>query len=121
MGCPRVDVVGGKVFGADNGVMCGDPESLPNSPIVKEIMVVGGVIQTCQILDVHSTTCGVLVQVRDVFLDIPRIKETSSLSKDVPDKAVCCQQVSIHLFAVITINKSVSFLIEVLGDNLGPY
>ena len=121
MGCPRVDVVGSKVFGAENGVMCGDPKSLPNSPIVKEIRIVGGVIQTCQILDVHSNTCWVLMQVRDMLLDVPRIKEASSLSKDVPDKAVCCQQISIHLLEVITINELVSLLIEVLGDNPGPY
>ena len=100
--------------------MSRDPKMLPSSPIVDEVRIPWDVVQARKVLNVHATACGVLVDMGNVFLHVACVEQTSSLSKDVPDRTICCQKVCIHLLAVVAINELVSFFGEIFGVNLGP-
>ena len=77
-------------------------------------------IHEVNIIDVHRDPSWLLEEVRDVFRNIPRIKEASSLRENTSIGAVCCEQVCVHLLTIIAVPELSSVALKVLGSNSGP-
>ena len=100
--------------------MRGYTKEFPNPPICIKGGIRRGMVHKVDIVDVHRNPSWLLEEMWDVLGNIPGVKETSSFCKHTSDKAVCREQVGIHLLTVITILELTSILLKVLGGESGP-